>query len=70
MNKTKTRRKARTGDLVKMGSDPKFFFGFGIVLELSDKGNLAKVYWFDDFTDEKPIDWEQASILEILSEGR
>jgi len=37
---------------------------------LSDKGNLAKVYWFDDFTDEKPIDWEQASILEILSEGR
>ena len=59
----------KKGDLVKLGNDPDFFFGFGVVIDILRSGKLAKIYWFDNFSVQNNIDWEQTTALEVMSEG-
>lgn len=59
----------KTGDLVKLGNDPDFFFGYGVVVDILTGGRLAKIYWFDNFSIQNNIDWEQTTALEVMSEG-
>ncbi len=59
----------KKGDLVKLGNDPDFFFGFGVVVDILRSGKLAKIYWFDNFSVQNNIDWEQTTALEVMSEG-
>ena len=59
----------KTGDLVKLGNDPDFFFGYGVVVDILTGSRLAKIYWFDNFSVQNNIDWEQTTALEVMSEG-
>lgn len=61
----------KVGDLVRIRNDDDYWLGHGIVLETAAAGKQAKVRWFDAWKREDDgIEWEQASALEVISEGR
>lgn len=57
------------GDLVRVKHDPTGWFGFGMILEHIDAGQV-KVRWFDEWSDEEPTDITKISSLEVISESR
>jgi|TARA_B100000085_G_C18536501_1_gene510230 hypothetical protein len=59
----------KVGDLVRIRHDTTHWLGHGVVLEIRAAGKQAKIRWFDAW-DEDQIEWEQASALEVISEGR
>tara|TARA_B100000212_G_scaffold247382_1_gene188975 strand:- start:1429 stop:1611 length:183 start_codon:yes stop_codon:yes gene_type:complete len=59
----------KVGDLVRFKGDDWHWLGHGIILEVRASGKQAMIRWFDDWDDED-IDWEQTSVLEIISESR
>ena len=59
----------KVGDLVRFKGDDWHWLGHGIILEDRASGEQAMVRGFDDWDDED-IDWEQTSVLEIISESR
>tara|TARA_Y100001937_G_C7112514_1_gene328417 strand:+ start:856 stop:1050 length:195 start_codon:yes stop_codon:yes gene_type:complete len=62
----------KVGDLVRILNDPltSGYAGHGVVVDLRNgpKYPEALVHWFDEWTDEKPREWNKIENLFVLSE--
>ena len=63
----KSLTKIKRGDLVSVIDDPRYFFGYGIVLDVKPDGQRAKIHWFDHFGHPKERQWENTSALGVVT---